>query len=186
MDESASKRKKNTEKGCISSVINDKICSHMVTIIEKAETYSFRKKTTNIPYKARNTFKRGSGLTMGQSLEIVIVDDEAQITELLKTFIKVSSGNARIHTFNDSTQAREYLLHNDIDVLITDYKMPRCNGLELLESVPAKVKKILISGYVSEIAEEKLLRMGVVFFEKPVPIKTLGKVISELEGCPTS
>jgi two-component system response regulator YesN len=118
---------------------------------------------------------------MAKRLEVVIVDDEIQITELLKTFIQCSSQNINIHTFNDAGEAKNYLSDNTIDVLITDYKMPKFNGLQLMETTTPEVKKILISGYVSEIAEERLQKLDAVFFEKPVPMKALGKIISEEE-----
>lgn len=116
---------------------------------------------------------------MVKRLEVVVVDDEIQITELIKTFIQCSSDNANVHTFNDAGEARTFLLGNPIDILITDYKMPKFNGIELMEATPPQVKKVLISGYVSEIAEERLLELDAVFFEKPVPMKALGKIISE-------
>jgi two-component system, response regulator YesN len=118
---------------------------------------------------------------MTKSLEVVIVDDEIQITELLKTFIECSSTNTNIHTFNDAAEARSFLLGNDVDILITDYKMPKFNGIELMETAPPDVKKVLISGYVSEIAEERLQQLDAVFFEKPVPMRALGKIISDQE-----
>jgi two-component system response regulator YesN len=118
---------------------------------------------------------------MGKRLEVVIVDDEMQITELIKTFIECSSTNSNIHTFTDSSEAMKYLMKNDVNVLITDYKMPKYNGIELMESLPNDVKKVLISGYVSEIAEERLQKLDAVFFEKPVPMKALGKIIHEQE-----
>lgn len=120
-------------------------------------------------------------LIMGKRLEVVIVDDEAQITELIKTYIECSSKNSNIHTFNDSAEAKVFLSKNPIDVLITDYKMPKYNGIELMEHLPKKVKKVLISGYVSEIAEEKLQKLDAVFFEKPVPMKALGDIITTQE-----
>ncbi len=118
---------------------------------------------------------------MGKRLEVVIVDDEAQITELIKTFIECTAKNSNIHTFTDSGEAKEYMSSNPVDVLITDYKMPKYNGIELMETLPKKVKKVLISGYVSEIAEEKLQKLDAVFFEKPVPMKALGEIIISQE-----
>ncbi|NLP02054.1 MAG: response regulator [Fibrobacter sp.] len=118
---------------------------------------------------------------MGKRLEIVIVDDEVQITELLKTFVQCATTNSNIHTFNDSMEAKYFLSKNKIDVLITDYKMPKCNGIQLMEGLGPDVKKILISGYVTEIAEEKLQAMDAVFFEKPVPMKALGQIVHEQE-----
>lgn len=118
---------------------------------------------------------------MGKRLEIVIVDDEVQITELLKTFVQCATTNSNIHTFNDSMEAKYFLSKHKIDVLITDYKMPKYNGIQLMEGLGPEVKKILISGYVTEIAEEKLQAMDAVFFEKPVPMKALGQIVHEQE-----
>ncbi len=116
---------------------------------------------------------------MNRKLEVVVVDDEEQITELLKTFILCIAQEVRIHTFNDSVVAKDFIARNPVDVLITDYKMPRFNGLQLMESAPPRVKKVMISGYVSEIAEEKLQKLDATFFEKPVPLRALAKIISE-------
>jgi len=119
---------------------------------------------------------------MGKRLEVVVVDDEVQITELLKTFIECASSNSNVHTFNDAAEARTYLRSNsNVDVLITDYKMPKYNGIQLMEEAAPDIKKVLISGYVSEIAEERLSQLDAIFFEKPVPMKALEKIIHEQE-----
>jgi len=116
---------------------------------------------------------------MARKLEVVVVDDEEQITELLKTFIECVTQDINVHTFNDSVVAKDFLLKNSIDVLITDYKMPKLDGLQLMEAAAPKVRKIMISGYVSEIAEEKLQKLNATFFEKPVPLRALAKIISD-------
>jgi len=120
-------------------------------------------------------------MTMARPLEVVVVDDEEQITDLLTMAIQFTSRTAQVHAFNDPLAAREYLLTHPVDVIITDYKMPSYDGIELLKLVSGDTTKVLISGYVSEIAEEKLNEMRAVFFEKPVPIKTLGRIIAEAE-----
>jgi hypothetical protein len=40
----------------------------------------------------------------------------------------------------------------------------------------------MISGYLSEIAEEKLQELRAFFFEKPVPMKKLGQIIAQREA----
>jgi YesN/AraC family two-component response regulator len=64
-------------------------------------------------------------------------------------------------------------------VLITDYKMPVVNGLQLLEAAPQSAKKILISGYVSEIAQDRIEKLNASFFEKPVPMREIGRLLQE-------
>jgi YesN/AraC family two-component response regulator len=116
---------------------------------------------------------------MARKLEVVVVDDEEQITELLKTFIQCITQEIHVHTFNDSVVAKDFITNNLVDVLITDYKMPRFDGLQLMEAAAPAARKVMISGYVSEIAEEKLQRLNATFFEKPVPLRALAKIISE-------
>jgi two-component system response regulator YesN len=118
---------------------------------------------------------------MPRKLEVLVVDDESMITDLIENYIRFTSKNTNIHTFNDPLKAREHLRKYLVDVLITDYKMPHLNGIELMEATAQGTKKIMISGYVSEIAEEKLQGLDAVFFEKPVPMKDLGRIIAEEE-----
>lgn len=115
---------------------------------------------------------------MGKKLEVVIVDDEVMITDLIESFIQFSVKEANVHSFNDAIVARNYITKNEIDVLITDYNMPHLNGLQLMEATKPTTMRIMISGYVSDIAEEKLNNLNAIFFEKPVPMKELGSLIS--------
>ncbi|MFP4417907.1 MAG: response regulator [Fibrobacterota bacterium] len=116
---------------------------------------------------------------MGKKLEIVIVDDEIMITDLIQSFIQFSVKDANVHSFDDAVDAYDFITNNDIDVLITDYNMPRINGLQLMEATKPTTMRIMISGYVSDIAEEKLHSLDAIFFEKPVPMKELGSLISQ-------
>ena len=117
---------------------------------------------------------------MGKTVQIVVVDDKVMITDLFESYIKLSGADANVYTFNDSVKAMDFISHNDnIDIIITDYKMPEINGLQLLEASPDKSIRILISGYVSDIAEEKLGELHAMFFEKPVPMKQIGRIIKE-------
>jgi DNA-binding NtrC family response regulator len=115
-------------------------------------------------------------------LEIVVVDDEAQITDLLKIFLSSISRNLNIYAFNDPEEARAHILQCPVDVLITDFKMPKFDGIQLMKLMPADSTKILISGYVSEITESKLSELKAVFFEKPVSMKELGALIHKAEA----
>jgi len=116
---------------------------------------------------------------MNRDLEVVVVDDEERITDLLTTYIPLAAKGIQVHPFNDSLVAKDFVAHHIVDVLITDYKMPRLNGLQLIESAPPQVKKVMLSGYVSDISEEKLQKLNAVYIEKPVPLRALAKVITD-------
>ncbi|MBN2037793.1 MAG: response regulator [Chitinispirillaceae bacterium] len=117
-----------------------------------------------------------------KKLSVVVVDDEIQITDLLKTFLQCISKNLDIHTFNDPEEARAHLLRKNPDVLITDFKMPKYDGIQLIRLMPNNSTKVLISGYVSEITEGQLGELKASFFEKPVPMKDLGRIIAEAQS----
>jgi DNA-binding NtrC family response regulator len=116
---------------------------------------------------------------MVKPLEIVVVDDTIEITELLESYIKICLIEANIHTFNDSREALDFIKATpDLQVVITDYKMPGVNGIQLLEASPATATRIMLSGYLSEIAEEKLSELHAVVLEKPLSLKEIAKHIN--------
>ena len=83
---------------------------------------------------------------MGKTLEIVVVDDKVMITDLFESYIKLSGTAANVYTFNDSGKALDFINSNThIDIVITDYKMPGVNGLELLEASPQAATRILVT-----------------------------------------
>jgi two-component system response regulator YesN len=108
---------------------------------------------------------------------IAIVDDELEIIRLIEMFLKATDKNVQTYTFTDAIEAYNFVHSHKIDVLITDYKMPGMDGITLIESANDIEKKILISGYVSEIAWDKLSRLDAVCFEKPVAMKKLARVV---------
>ena len=123
---------------------------------------------------------------MGKKLEVVVVDDEVSITDLLESYIHFLSKSAAVHSFNDPIEAQRFIKQNTVDVLITDYKMPNVNGIQLMEQTNPSTTRIMISGYLSEIAEEKLQELKAFFFEKPVPMKRLGQIIAQREAALTT
>jgi DNA-binding NtrC family response regulator len=120
--------------------------------------------------------------TTAKTLQVVVVDDEPQITDLLKAFLLCISKDLDIYTFNDPEEARAHLLQNSIDVLITDFKMPKYDGIQLMKLMPKDSTKILISGFVSEITENQLLQINASFLEKPVSMKDLDTLIRKAEA----
>lgn len=117
---------------------------------------------------------------MARPLEITVVDDNISITNIITDYIEFSGFHGNVNAFNDSEKALEYIKNNsNIDVLITDYKMPVVNGIQLLEASSQSTRKIMISGFLSDIAEDKLKELNVDFLTKPVSMKILGGMLTE-------
>jgi DNA-binding NtrC family response regulator len=117
-----------------------------------------------------------------QELDIVVVDDEQLITDILTGFISLEAPQARVHVFNCPAKARDFISANPVDILITDYSMQKLDGMQLAAAAPANARKVVLTGFASEIAEKEMKALNVTVLGKPVPLEVLGKIIGEEMG----
>ena len=114
--------------------------------------------------------------------KILIVDDLKEILAVLTEIVQ-SGGYTNIAAFCDSKKAKEYLLENEVDVLVTDLQMPEVNRIELIDiAFKMKVRRIIaVSGMIqkSESLQKALKTLGVTFIEKP--FKT-GDLLNAIAG----
>lgn len=92
---------------------------------------------------------------------ILLVDDEKSIRDTLS--IVLEDAGFSISTAKDGDEALEYIKHNIVDVLITDLKMPRMNGIELLKKVlkvDETLQVIFISAYADIKAAVEAIKLG--------------------------
>lgn len=112
---------------------------------------------------------------------LLIVDDEPDMLDFLERVLRRRFSIARY----ESAEAALHALEGDeFDVLLTDHKMPRLSGLELLDSIADRcpdVVKVLISGFAEapdiERARERDHIHGYVV--KPVDSQRLLVAIDE-------
>lgn len=127
------------------------------------------------------------------NLIVSIVDDELDITELLRDAICDSIDGISALTFNDPIIALEHFEDNkqDYALVISDLRMPSINGLELLKRIKSSspnVRTILMSAFNLEFDE--LYRTysdeGIIdsSIEKPVTIDALcQRIRDEFQVC---
>lgn len=105
-------------------------------------------------------------------LNVLIVDDEVSILELLR-YLFVDRGS-RVSTAGDGRMALDELQHSKFDVVISDFRMPRLNGMSLLESMrsirpeEAPPAVILISGYQYLQNDQALDKGASALLSKPL------------------
>src|SRR5512143_2339592 len=63
----------------------------------------------------------------------IVVDDEASVCEAVRAILEIEGID--VTTFTDSAAAAEVIKKNGFDLIISDLKMPRMNGLELFDAV---------------------------------------------------
>ncbi len=105
--------------------------------------------------------------------KIVLVDDEIMVTKTLATLLKLE-GLSDVVTFNDPVEALEYLKNNSCELLISDFIMPKMEGIEFLSNakkLPSQedTTQILLTGYADkENAIKAINEVGIFkYIEKP-------------------
>lgn len=71
---------------------------------------------------------------MDLSMKVLIVDDFATMRRIMKNILK-QIGFTNIIEADDGTTALEELKKNKIDLIISDWNMPKMTGIELLKAV---------------------------------------------------
>ncbi len=101
----------------------------------------------------------GTAIVSNDTPTLLVVDDEARILSALRRSLRREGW--RVLTASTPDEALRLLEEEPIDAVLSDHKMPRMSGLELLE-VAARCRpnaaRILISGWPDEIPAERLAR----------------------------
>jgi serine phosphatase RsbU (regulator of sigma subunit) len=102
---------------------------------------------------------------------ILIVDDDAVVTESLNSLLKLETDYEIIRS-DSAPEAVRILKDTTVDLIITDFLMPQMNGLQLLaeaKRLHPDVPRILLTGYADkENAIRAINEVGLFqFVEKP-------------------
>ena len=123
---------------------------------------------------------------------ILVVDDEKIERKGVMFLFKQMDIDCEIVEIVNGQVALEYLENNEVDILLTDVKMPHMDGMELIKQIKERnlnpnMKIIIVSGY-SDFEYAKLaVKLGVSdYILKPVDPKefepTLRKILDELDS----
>lgn len=118
---------------------------------------------------------------------VLIVEDEKMIRQGIKTMIQRSGVPVEIiMECNNGMMALEILKNQDVDVMFTDIRMPKMDGIELvtaIQDLPHKPLVAVISGYDDFSYAVEMLRLGVKeYILKPVDREKITEVLIKLEA----
>ena len=116
---------------------------------------------------------------------VLIVDDEYRIAMLIKKLIKWDEiGLECINVVDNGEAAYHRIQEESPDIFITDIRMPKINGLDLIKmrkEINTTIKFIVISGYKEFEYAHKALHYGVNdYLLKPINEVELNKVLAKL------
>jgi two-component system response regulator PilR (NtrC family) len=106
---------------------------------------------------------------------IFILDDEPKVRKAIKETLEVS--NYKVSCFGDPAKCLARLRSKKCDLLITDLKMPKKSGFEVLSDVRHRapwIPVLMMTGYSDIPTAVKATRAGAVdFIEKPLSKKDI-------------
>lgn len=113
---------------------------------------------------------------------ILLIDDDAVV---LASFTSImSSLNYSVTTCNDSETALDLALNSDFKLIITDLKMPKLSGCELITKIKEKKKDSLIyllTGFKTDDVVKSVLECGATgIMEKPFEVSKIVSIMNRL------
>ena len=106
-----------------------------------------------------------------KNLKAVYIDDEPVNLMLVQAY--GMEFNLNIITFEDPQEGLDYILNNDIDILYTDYIMPKIDGIELIKEF-RKINEDIPVVVITAIGDDQELKINALkvgatdFLTKPI------------------
>ncbi|NOZ02186.1 MAG: response regulator [Deltaproteobacteria bacterium] len=121
---------------------------------------------------------------MNAMKKVLVLDDEPIVCERLKPALEKIG--FYVETFNESQEVIDRVTEENFDVLVTDLKMKKPDGIEVMKYVNEKspgTKVIIITGFATEETAREALSSGAVdFIAKPFKISQLRDLIVKITG----
>lgn len=116
--------------------------------------------------------------------KLLIVDDEADVTEFAKSFFKKRS--IEVLTASGGAEALQIISQEKPDLVLLDVRMGEMTGIEVLKKLrehQSGVKVIMVSGVEDEEIVNEATALGAQgFIHKPLVLEELEKIVlAELE-----
>ena len=117
--------------------------------------------------------------------QILVVEDDHSIREVLTHFLEAVHD---VRTVTTGAEALAILNEEDIALIVLEYRLPDCTGLELLVKIKATWPSrpvIMITGYGSEWLCTSAFRLGVRdYFAKPFDARELIHAVCRILAAP--
>ena len=118
---------------------------------------------------------------------VLIVDDEFRIGMLIKKLIRWEEFNLECADIVDNGETAFHVIKEELpDIVITDIRMPKINGLDLIcmtRELKKSIKFVVISGYKEFEYAHRALQYGVDdYLLKPITENELNKVLKKICG----
>ena len=109
--------------------------------------------------------------------KILIIEDEASIRRVLTKILSEESSNYIVEDAEDGVSGLEKIKNTDYDLVLCDIKMPKMDGVEVLEAVKKikpEIPMVMISGHGDMETAIQTMRLGAFdYISKPPDLNRL-------------
>lgn len=116
-------------------------------------------------------------------MKILCVDDEERVQILLKNLLEILDYD--VETASNGLDALEKINHFEPDIIVSDVRMPKMNGIELLEKIKElkyRCEVIIVSAHNDIDHAIASLRLGAAdYVRKPLDARELTHMINRLK-----
>ncbi len=109
--------------------------------------------------------------------KILIIEDEAAIRRVLTKILTEENSNYQVEDAEDGLIGFEKIKNNDYDLVLCDIKMPKMDGVEVLEAVKKikpEIPMVMISGHGDMETAIQTMRLGAFdYISKPPDLNRL-------------
>ena len=109
--------------------------------------------------------------------KILIIEDESSIRRVLKKIISEENDDYNLEEAEDGLQGLELIKNNDFDLVLCDIKMPKMDGVEVLEKskkIKPETPIVMISGHGDLDTAVNTMRLGAFdYISKPPDLNRL-------------
>ncbi len=126
-------------------------------------------------------------MTLNPNIKILVVDDFKTMRKIIKNIL-TQLGFKNIMEADDGTTALELLKKQKVDLIISDWNMPKMNGLELLKTVRSDdnlkdIRFIMVTAEAQKESVIEAIKHGVnQYVVKPFTPETLKEKLEKVFG----
>ena len=107
-----------------------------------------------------------------RSLDVLVVDDDEAMRTTSAAILRQSGYTVAVAP--DGDVALQFLEHHPVGMVLLDIRMPRRDGLSVLDSLTTPQLVVLVSAHtLEEAAHARVDAKVVTFLEKPIPPERL-------------
>ena len=109
--------------------------------------------------------------------KILLIEDEASIRRVLNKILSEESKDYEVTEAEDGLQGMELVKNEDFDLILCDIKMPKMDGVEVLEAVKKikpEIPVVMISGHGDLDTAVNTMKIGAFdYISKPPDLNRL-------------